>query len=285
MGEKNLEQGIYMRGLLLGQFKKWFECLTVLFLAFGLAISSSFAASLSLDDIQKNKLLKVCIWPEYFGISYVNSRTGILQGIDIDLSKALAKDLGVKLEYVHTSFANFMDDLLNEKCHIAMMGVGITPERVQKVKFSKPYLRSDIYAVALKANSSINSWDDIDRVGKVVVVQKGTFMEPVLRSYLRHANLYAASKPGEREREVESGRADVFATDYPYSQKMLQNTDWAKVIEPNRPIRQTEYAYAVRPEDDAWLARVNQFVAQIKKDGRLSEAAATHRLTPIVVKD
>jgi ABC-type amino acid transport substrate-binding protein len=278
-----------MRELLSTHFHRWFDNrrwkLTLVFLAFGVVVSSSFANSQSLDDIQKNKLLKVCIWPEYFGISYVNSRTNVLQGIDIDLSKAFAKDLGVKLEYVHTSFTNFTDDLRTEKCHIAMMGVGITPERLQKVKFSKPYLRSDIYAIALKANTSINTWDDIDRVGKVVVVQKGTYMEPVLRGYLRNANLYAASKPGEREKEVESGRADVFATDYPYSQKMLQNTDWAKVIAPNKPIRQTEYAYAIKLDDDAWLIRVNQFVAQIKKDGRLSQAAATHKLTPIVVKD
>jgi ABC-type amino acid transport substrate-binding protein len=278
-----------MHGLLSGNFKKFCRdrCGKLAFLcfAFGIVVTSSFASPQSLDDIQKNKLLKVCIWPEYFGISYVNSRTNILQGIDIDLSKALAQDLGVKLEYVHTNFTNFTDDLLSEKCHIAMMGVGITPERAQKIKFSKPYLRSDIYAVALKANTSINTWLDIDRIGTVVVVQKDTFMEPVLKRYLRHANLYLATKPGEREREVESGRADVFATDYPYSQKVLQNTDWAKVIAPDRPIRQTEYAYAVRPDDGAWLNRVNQFVAQIKKDGRLSEAATIHKLTPIVVKD
>lgn len=257
----------------------------VMMLASFFNTSVVWSASQSLEDIQQNKLLKVCIWPDYFGISYFNSRTNTLQGIDIDLSKELAKDLGVRLEYVHTSFANFMDDLLVEKCHIAMMGVGVTPQRAEKVKFSKPYLRSDIYAVALKANTKINSWDDIDRTGNVVVVQKGTFMEPVLKGYLKQASLYAATKHGEREKEVEAGRADVFATDYPYSQRMLQNTDWAKVISPNRPIRQTDYAYAVRPEDAAWLNRVNRFVDQIKKDGRLSAAASAHQLTPIVVKD
>lgn len=245
----------------------------------------AFGVTPSLEDIQKSKLLKVCIWPDYFGISYFNNRTNTLQGIDIDLSKEFAKDLGVKLEYVHTSFSNFMDDLLSQKCHIAMMGVGVTPQRAERIKFSKPYLRSDIYAIALKANTAINTWDDIDRSGKIVVVQKGTFMEPVLKDYLKQASVYSATKHGEREKEVESGRADVFATDYPYSQRMLQNTDWAKVIAPTKPIRQTDYAYAVRPEDTAWLYRVNQFVDQIKKDGRLTMAANAHRLTPIVVKD
>jgi ABC-type amino acid transport substrate-binding protein len=273
-----------MNKLLFALKQKYLACVLI-FLTAGFFSPTVTAGTPSLEDIKKNKLLKVCIWPDYFGISYFNTRTNTLQGIDIDLSKEFAIDLGVKLEYVHTSFANFMDDLFAEKCHIAMMGVGVTPQRAEKVKFSKPYLRSDIYAIALKANTSVNSWDDIDRAGKVVVVQKGTFMEPVLKDYLKQANLYAATKHGEREKEVESGRADVFATDYPYSQRMLQNTDWAKVIAPNRPIRQTDYAYAVRPDDTAWLHRVNQFVTQIKADGRLSVAANAHKLTPIVVKD
>ena len=35
------------------------------------------------------------------------------------------------------------------------------------------------------------------------------------------------------------------------------------------------YGYAVKPGDDAWLAQVDEFVARIKRDGRL-QAAATY---------
>jgi hypothetical protein len=44
----------------------------------------------------------------------------------------------------------------------------------------------------------------------------------------------------------------------------------------------TPYAYAVKPGDDAWLARLNGFVTTIKQDGRLMAAAKRHRLEPIV---
>ena len=245
----------------------------------------NFANADSLDDIQKTKVIKVCIWPDYFGISYRNPRTGTLQGIDIELSQAFASDLGVKVEYIETSFAQVVEDLNSHKCQIAMMGVGITPERAEKIRFSKPYLRSDLYAIAMRSNSSVNQWDDIDKPGKVVIVQKGTFMEPVMKELLKHANLGTTVKPGEREKEVESGRADVFITDYPYSQRMLQNTDWAKVIAPNKPIRPTEYAYPVAPNDDRLLEKVNAFVSAIKKDGRLAAAAKNSNLQPIVIKD
>jgi len=43
------------------------------------------------------------------------------------------------------------------------------------------------------------------------------------------------------------------------------------------------YAYAVKPGDAAWLARVDEFVAAIKRDGRLAAAAKRHGLSAIVV--
>ena len=249
-----------------------------------LFFSSSIYAD-TLEDIQKSKTLKVCIWPDYYGISYRNPRSGVLQGVDIDLSRDFAQDLGVKLEYVETNFANFISDLEARKCQIAMMGVGVIPSRAERVNFSAPYLRSDVYAVTSKANTTIKSWDDLDRPGRVISVLKGTFMEPLMKNTLKQASVQVAERPGERERDVESGRADAFMTDYPYTQRMLANTDWARVVAPNRPIQPTDYAYAVAKGDPAWLSRVNKFVAQVKQDGRLQKYATEFKLQQIVVKD
>ncbi len=238
-----------------------------------------------LDEVRASGVLKVCMWPQYFGISYQNPRTGTLQGIDIDLSQALANDLGARLEHVATDFSRVLDDLEARRCHIAMMGVGVTPARAARVDFSAPYLRSDLYAVATRANTAIQRWEDIDQPGRVVVVQKGTIMEPAMQRLLKQASLLVVTRPSEREREVESGRADVFITDYPYSTRMLKNTDWARVIPPSGTLQLTDYAYAVAKGEPAWLARVNRFVADIKRDGRLQRAAAPHDLTPILVRD
>ena len=243
------------------------------------------AAAAVLDELRAGGVLKVCMWPQYFGISYQNPRTGTLQGIDIDLSQALASDLGVRLEHVGTDFSRVIDDVEAGRCHIAMMGVGVTPARAARVDFSTPYLRSDLYAITTRANTAIQRWEDIDQPGRVVVVQKGTIMEPAMQRLLKQATLQVVSRPSEREREVESGRADVFITDYPYSTRMLKNTDWARVIPPSGTVQLTDYAYAVPKGDAAWLARVNRFVADIKRDGRLQRAAAPHDLTPILVKD
>lgn len=250
-----------------------------------LASASASANAQALPDIQSTRTLKVCIWPDYFGVSHRNPRNNALQGIDIDLSRAFSRDLGVDLSYVETDFSRLMDDLQARRCHIAMMAVGVTPQRQARVDFSLPYLRSDVYAVASRTLSGVRRWEDIDRPGRVVVVQKGTFMEPLMQGLLKQARLESVLRPNEREREVESGRADVFITDYPYSRRVLATYDWALVIAPPRPIQLTDYAYAVPKGDAAWLARVNEFVRQIRRDGRLAEAARRYDLSPIIVKD
>ena len=240
-----------------------------------------------LERVLAAKTLRVCIWPDYYGITYRNPRTQQLSGIDIDLAGELAKDLGgdMTVRFVDSSFATLVDDVDGDRCDIAMFAVGITAARAEKLRFTQPYLASDIYAITTKANRRIREWADIDQPGVVVAVAKGTYHEPVMRQKLKHATLEAFDTPFAREREVESGRADVFMTDYPYSQRMLQNADWARLVAPPAPYHMTSYAYAVKPGDERWYARVERFVADIKRDGRLRAAAQLHKLDPIAILD
>lgn len=240
-----------------------------------------------LARVLRTQQLRVCIWPDYYSITYRNPKTQQLAGIDIDLARELARDLGpqVRVEFVDSSFARLIEDVTTDRCDIAMFAIGITPARAERLRFTQPHLLSDIYAVTTRSNRRIQHWADIDQPGVVVAVAKGTYHEPVMRERLRQARLVALDTPFAREQEVESGRADVFMTDYPYSQRMLANTDWARLVPPPETYHLTPYAYAVAPGDDAWHGRVEGFVRVIKRDGRLLEAARRHRLEAIVNPD
>ena len=116
-----------------------------------------------------------------------------------------------------------------------------------------------------------------------VAVARGTLHESLLREKLRSAQLLVLDTPFAREQEVQSGRADVFMTDYPYSQRFLANAEWARLIAPPGPYHVPPYAYAMLPGDDAWYARVERFVDEVRRDGRLLDSAKRHRLEAIVV--
>ena len=236
-----------------------------------------------LDRVTAAGSVRVCIWPDYYGVTFRSPRTQQLVGIDVELSTEFAKDLGAKLVHVDSSFPKLIEDLLGDRCDIAMFAVGVLPQRQAALKFSQPYMQSDIYGVTTRSNRVIKTWADIDKPGVQVAVQAGTFMEPVMAAGLKQAKMVVVRPPQTREQELESGRVDVFMTDYPYSRRLLDNADWAKLIAPPSAYHVVPYAYAVKPGDDEWLRRVDEFVARIKRDGRLEAAAKRNGLSDIVV--
>ena len=234
-----------------------------------------------LYDVTRSGTLRVCQYPNYYAISFRNPQSGEIEGIDADLSKELALELGAELEIVESSFGTFIADLQSNKCEIGMFGIGATLQRAQAVAFSDPYLISSIYAVVQKGGD-IQSWSDIDQDGVRVVVTLGSYIEPFMRDYLEKAELITVAPPASREGEVIAGRADVLMTDYPTSIKLSSEFDWAQTIEPDGELRPTPYSYVVPQGDQIWLNYVNLFVQTIKLDGRLKDFAEKNDLGPIV---
>ena len=235
-----------------------------------------------LNRVVKSQKLRVCIWPEYYAISYKNPKTGQLEGIDIDIARQFAGELKAQLEFVESSFQAFIADLQTDKCDIGMFGIGATLSRAQAVEFSDPYLVTSIYGVTKKDHPKIKSWNDMDQDGIVVATQLGSYVDTFMKTYLKKAKVLSVQPPATREGEVASGRADILMTDYPVAKKLEATQDWAKVINPTEPLAVTPYAYAVAPGDQVWLNYVNLFLKTIKRDGRLVDAAKKNGLEAIV---
>ena len=264
----------YQRTLVIKYFKITLIC--------ALTLNILFAQENRLNSIINTNKIRVCIWPQYYGISYLDARTQELKGIDSDLAKELAKDIAVNLEYVESSFPTLINDITNDKCDIAMFAIGNTPSRRAKIRFTSPHLSSDIYAITTKTNKQINNWEDIDKKGVIVAVSKGTYHVAIMKKKLKNAKLIILDGFKQREEEVQSGRADVFMTDYPYGIKMLTKTQWAKLIKPKTTYQKTPYAWAIAYNDDIFFNRIEKFISDIKKDGRLIKIAEKNNLRPIV---
>lgn len=253
----------------------------IIFLIFILVVSTNAQAS-KLDKIKLEKNIKVCIWPDYYGISYLDKRTQKLIGIDSDLAQELANDLGVKLEFISSSFSKLIKDVTEDRCDIAMFAIANTAYREEKLRFTTAHLKSDIYAITTKNNRKINKWDDIDKEGVIVAVTKGTYHENVMKKKLKNAKLLVVSDLDTRRQEVHAGRADVFMTDYPFARKMLKQSPWAKLISTESTYHLSSYAWVMNYGDDKFFNRVEKFISDIKKDGRLLKYAKKNKLEKII---
>lgn len=254
-----------------------------IFFSLQLLASSLFADAL--QNVLEKHTLRVCVWPEYYSISYVNPRTQKLTGIDVDLAYEFAAYLGAAPQFIPSSFATLIQDVGSHQCDIAMFGIGITQERQKYLKLTSAHLASDIYAIASKSNQRIQTWNDIDQEGVIVAVAKGTYHVGIMKEYLKKATLLVVDSLHAREQEVQAGRADVFMTDYPFGMRLLHETEWAKLITPPSPFHKTYYGWAVALDETALYEKAQEFMRRIKKDGRLMQAAKRHYLDPIVVTE
>jgi ABC-type amino acid transport substrate-binding protein len=248
-------------------------------LAVSLAASPGHAQQTQsrLFDVTKNKKLRVCMYPLYYAISFRDPKTNELNGLDIELARELANELGAELQFVESSFGTFVADLQANKCEIGMFALGATLKRAQAVEFSKPYMLASVYAVA-KNGGKVKAWADLDKPGVKIAVLLGSYIENVAKGYFKAAPVVSIQPPTTREAELAAGRADAILVDYPTVLRAKQEFDWAISIDPPEKLAPTLVAYAVSPGDQIWLNYVNLFVDTIKLDGRLMTIAKKYKL-------
>ena len=83
------------------------------------ALAGGSVAGEVMDRVRASKTVRVCIWPDYYGVSYRNPRTHQLEGLDIDLANALGRDLGYKIDFVDSAFPTLVSDLVSNRCDVA----------------------------------------------------------------------------------------------------------------------------------------------------------------------
>ena len=230
-----------------------------------------------LVQISKSKKLPVCIYPLYYVISFRDTKTNTLSGMDIDMAKELGKSLGAEVEFIESGFGTFIADLQSNKCAIGMFALGVTTQRAQAVEFSKPYMMASIYGVA-RQGGKVQDWADIDKPGIKVAVMMGSYIETFMKGYLKNATLVSIQPPATRESELAAGRVDAILVDYPSVLRVKQEFDWAVALTPPERLGATPVAYAVSPGDQVWLNYINTFIDITKLDGRLGAIAKKYQL-------
>ena len=116
--------------------------------------------------------------------------SGEFSGLDIDLAKNLGAALGVKIEFVKTSWPDLMKDFETDKFDIGMGGISVSLERQKKAFFSTPYLRDGKSPIARCAEKEkYDTLEKIDKPSVRVIVNPGGTNEKFDRAQLKNAQI------------------------------------------------------------------------------------------------
>jgi polar amino acid transport system substrate-binding protein len=228
---------------------------------------AAFAGQL-LDGILQRGELRVGMDPGYLPFEMTDKKGEVI-GFDVDIAKEMAKAMGVKLSLVNIAWDGIIPALLTDKFDIIMSGMTITPERNLKINFVEPYIVVGQTVLVSKQHAGVvQSYKDLNDPKYTITSQIGTTGEQAVKTLLPKANYKSFDTEPEAAMEVLNDNADATVFDLPFCGMFLAQHGQDKLIFLDQPFTYEPLAWAIKPGDYDFLNWLNNFLRQMKNDGR-----------------
>lgn len=235
---------------------------------------SSEAYHMLPTDFQRSKKIIFATNPAYPPTTYRDAKSGKMQGLAIDLTNAVAKKLGVKVEYRDSTGSGYIPGILSGRYDAAVANIGDYKEREEKADFVN-YAKTFITLIVRKKNpASIETLNDF--CGKTFAVLQGSVSVRVLKRISKikcdggTININQLETDAEAQLQVLSGRADGDLLDTPaaiYSTRHTSGGGKLEVVDTIPDLRATWVGYAVSKETPALSKAIQQALAELKTEG------------------
>lgn len=229
--------------------------------------ATSASTGSSLDAIQQAGVLRICSPGDYKPFSFKKT-DGSFEGIDVDLMTSFTTSLGVKPQWIQTSWANMMPDMVAGKCDIAVGGISVTTERQKKAFFSTAYMVNGKTPVARCADvAKFQSVADIDKPTTRVIFNPGGSNERFARANFKQAQMRLNPENLTIFDEILANRADVFVTESAEAITQQRLKPGLCAINPDKPLQYGEMAWLLPRGDTVFKSYVDQWLHLSKAAG------------------
>lgn len=231
------------------------------------ALLTAPASAITPAEIKSKGKLVVGIQAANAPWGFVDAATGSADGIDADMGKLFAKELGVAVEFVGLEVANRIPALTSGRVDVLFATMAMLPERAKAVQYSKPYVANGIYLVAAKSTVVQSDAD----LGKLVI--------GVPRASVQDTEVTRHAPAGTTIRRFDNDAATIQAMLSGQVQAVGANVFYVKRLNeaaPNTYENKLEFkplfnGACSRLEDKDLNAALNTFVDRIKANGELAK--------------
>jgi polar amino acid transport system substrate-binding protein len=256
--------------------------------AAGTTTGTTTAASTSLlSTIKARHVVRVGIRYDDPPHSFLNPQ-GQVVGFDVDIAKAVARELGVRLQIVPVNELTRISYLQDGKIDLAITSISKTVERAREVDFSQTYFWSD-QTFLVRKGSGITSLSGL--VGKTVGADRGSNAagqwETWLKSHGHPGNptVELFSDKQTAVSAVQSGAIAGYAEDYEILASFAKKDPGLTVLNTPGGIGVKLDGIAMHKNDSALMLAVNLALQDIAKSGQYmkiyDEWFGPHSATPV----
>jgi len=244
----------------------------LLFLA-GLAALFAAAPAMAqqkslLHQVLERGVLRVGTTGTYFPFSLSDAATQTFKGYDIEVAEQLGKDLGVRVEFVLTTWPTIVAGRVANKYDIAASGITMTLDRMKTVAFTESYVKPTVVPIVRVADASkFKTWRDLDKPEVTIAVALGTSAEKTTKAMLTKAKIISVEPPTQDWQEVLAGRADASINDNLSYARVVRRNPGLAMVDPEHPLASRTDGLMTVQGDQVWLNWLNAWIAIHKEDG------------------
>jgi polar amino acid transport system substrate-binding protein len=255
-----------------------------------LAVDVELSKDSTLEGILRRGELRIGLEVGYMPFEMIDKRSGLRQrevrhggfrrkgrqlsliGFDIDMGIEMAEALGVKPVFIDTFWPSIIPALNLGRFDIIFGGMSVTESRKEKVDFADPFMTvGQTVLLNAKHKDAVKSYKDLNDSKFVVVSKPGTTGEGAVKKMIPDATYETVDTEIDGAMRVLEGEADAFVYDYPFNAVFAALHPSDQLIFLDTPFTKEPIAWAVRKNDPEFLSWLNNFLKEIKQDGRFEK--------------
>jgi len=220
-----------------------------------------------LQTILERGTLCVGTTGDFNPMSIRDAATNSYRGFDVEAMEQLARDMGVKVEWVPAEWATLVTGITSNRYDI-FSGASLSMARARTVAFSDPYIEAGTVPVIRKADAAkLSGWSDLNRSGTQIAVSLGTVFEEQAKAHFPQASVKAIEKPATGYQEVLAGRAVATITSNVEAATLVKTYPNLTVISKAELRNKRPFAYPLPQGEPVWTTFVNNWIALKKSEG------------------
>lgn len=193
-----------------------------------------------------------------------------LVGFDIDYARAAAEYMGVEVKFQPIDWKTKENELSSDRIDLIWNGYTITPEREEKVDFTKPYLENDQVVVVLE-DSEIESLEDL--AGEVVGLQALSSAMDALESHPIFDEIGEITEFADNVlalSDLKSGRVEAVVIDeVVINYYMSKEEDTFRLLDES--LAPEQYGVGVKKGNTELLEKLQAALDEMNEDGTAAE--------------
>lgn len=198
----------------------------------------------------------------------MKAKNGELIGYEVDLAKALAKNMGVTLKLVEMPFPDLLGALKSGKVDAVMSGMTMTPERNLQVLFAGPYILS---GKSILTKSKLISEISAGNSGKKyrIVTLKGSTSAEFVKNYMPTHEVIPVDNYNAGVEMVLNDKADAMVADKPICVVTIMKNQGKDLVMSDKPLTIEPIGIALPSDDPQFLNLVENYISSLELSGTL----------------